>query len=217
VRPFVEQYLSGRHAHRLHHCNPRALSFDPSSAWLAQIGAERLPRHRPLRRPHPQERIQPCASNSRRARDDSKYHLISCGSGAGHSRRSDFPLGELTKEEVLPSRATRIFPVAEKKPEAGTLLRSNGATTSISSTPIPRLRNWGVFVSTGRRHRHRRRLCLFRHCRHTTYKTVGQRKGLGVGSVQPVYVFDRYAGTIALSSAQTKALRTGHIPKLKIC
>src|SRR5579859_6438408 len=111
VRPFVEQYLSGRTPIACTKCNTD-VKFEPLMRMARQIGAERLATGH-------YARIRKNESNGRfemlRARDDSKdqsYFLW--GLTQEQLSRSEFPLGELTKEEVRNVARNANLPVAEK-------------------------------------------------------------------------------------------------------
>src|SRR6202163_2091793 len=111
VRPFVEQYLSGRTPIACTNCNTD-VKFEPLLRMARQIGAERLATGH-------YARIRNDAEPSRwellRARDDSKdqsYFLW--GLTQEQLSRSEFPLGELTKEEVRAAARRTTLPVADK-------------------------------------------------------------------------------------------------------
>src|SRR6202171_2890973 len=111
VRPFVDQYLAGRTPIACTNCNTD-VKFEPLLRMARQIGAERLATGH-------YARIRKNEQTGRwellRARDDSKdqsYFLW--GLTQDQLSSVEFPLGELTKEEVR-SVARRVnLPVAEK-------------------------------------------------------------------------------------------------------
>src|SRR5271169_2152167 len=111
VRPFVQQYLAGRTPIACTNCNTD-VKFEPLLRMARQIGAERLATGH-------YARIRRNEKNGRwellRARDDAKdqsYFLW--GLSQEQLSRSDFPLGELTKEEVRNLARSVNLPVAEK-------------------------------------------------------------------------------------------------------
>src|SRR5271168_5495340 len=111
VRPFVDQYLSGRTPIACTNCNTD-VKFEPLLRMARQIGADRLATGH-------YARIRHNSQNGRhellRARDDSKdqsYFLW--GLTQEQLSRSEFPLGELTKEEVRAAARRVKLPVAEK-------------------------------------------------------------------------------------------------------
>src|SRR5467141_2485676 len=97
VRPFVEQYLSGRTPIACTNCNTD-VKFEPLLRMARQIGAERLAtgHYARIRRNDATGRWELL-----RARDETKdqsYFLW--GLSQAQLSRSDFPLGELTMDEV---------------------------------------------------------------------------------------------------------------------
>src|ERR1700694_1669508 len=111
VRPFVDQYLAGRTPIACTNCNTD-VKFEPLLRMARQIGAERLAtgHYARIRRNEQTGRWELW-----RARDDSKdqsYFLW--GLTQEQLSRSEFPLGELTKEEVRNVARRSDVPVAEK-------------------------------------------------------------------------------------------------------
>src|ERR1700730_1929063 len=111
VRPFVDQYLSGRTPIACTNCNTD-VKFEPLLRMARQIGAEHLATGH-YARIHKNEQTD--RWELLRARDDSKdqsYFLW--GLTQEQLSRSEFPLGELTKEEVRATARRVYLPVAEK-------------------------------------------------------------------------------------------------------
>ncbi|HTQ61238.1 MAG TPA: tRNA 2-thiouridine(34) synthase MnmA [Candidatus Solibacter sp.] len=182
VRPFVDQYLAGRTPIACTNCNTD-VKFEPLLRMARQIGAERLATGH-------YARIRKNEETGRwellRARDDSKdqsYFLW--GLSQEQLSRSEFPLGELTKEEVRALARRTNLPVAEK-PESMELCfvptgnyvqfiqaysRDAGITLSQDEGEI--VTEDGMVVG-----------------RHTGVHnfTIGQRKGLGFAAGKPLYV-----------------------------
>src|ERR1700757_3214851 len=114
VRPFVDQYLAGRTPIACTNCNTD-VKFEPLLRMARQIGAERLAtgHYARIRRNEQTGRWELL-----RARDDSKdqsYFLW--GLTQEQLARSEFPLGELSKDEVRGVARRTNLPVA-KKPES---------------------------------------------------------------------------------------------------
>src|SRR6266702_3898450 len=111
VRPFVQDYLSGRTPIACTNCNTD-VKFEPLLRMARQIGAERLAtgHYARIRKNETSGRFELL-----RARDDSKdqsYFLW--GLTQEQLSRSEFPLGELSKGEVRTLARRANLPVAEK-------------------------------------------------------------------------------------------------------
>src|SRR6202171_4765323 len=111
VRPFVDQYLSGRTPIACTNCNTD-VKFDPLLRMARQIGADRLATGH-------YARIRKNEKTARwellRARDETKdqsYFLW--GLSQEQLSGSEFPLGDLTKEEVGTVARRTNLPAAEK-------------------------------------------------------------------------------------------------------
>jgi tRNA-specific 2-thiouridylase len=182
IRPFVQQYLSGRTPIACTNCNTD-VKFEPLLRMARQIGADHLATGH-------YARIRHNAQNARhqllRARDDSKdqsYFLW--GLTQEQLSRSEFPLGELTKEEVRALAREVNLPVAEKPESMELCFVPNGnyvqfihAYAAESGTPVSDAAG-EIVTQDGE--------VLGRHNGIHNY-TIGQRKGLGFASAKPVYV-----------------------------
>jgi len=182
VRPFVDQYLAGRTPIACTNCNTD-VKFEPLLRMARQIGAERLATGH-------YARIHKNDDTGRwellRARDDSKdqsYFLW--GLSQEQLSRSEFPLGELTKEEVRDLARRTHLPVAEK-PESMELCfvptgnyvqfiqaYSKDAGISLSKSEGEIVTEDGAVVG--------------RHDGIHNF-TIGQRRGLGFSAGKPLYV-----------------------------
>jgi tRNA-specific 2-thiouridylase len=182
VRPFVEQYLSGRTPIACTNCNTD-VKFEPLLRMARQIGAERLATGH-------YARIRHDAATGRyqllRARDDSKdqsYFLW--GLTQEQLSRSEFPLGELCKEQVRALARGVNLPVAEKPESMELCFVPNGnyvqfihAYASEIGRPVEDRE--GDIVT-------RDDQVIGRH-KGVHHYTIGQRKGLGYGTGKAVYV-----------------------------
>jgi len=182
VRPFVQQYLSGRTPIACTNCNTD-VKFEPLLRMARQIGAERLATGH-------YARIRKNAESERyvllRARDDSKdqsYFLW--GLTQEQLSRSDFPLGELTKEEVRNLARNVSLPVAEKPESMELCFVPNGnyvqfihAYSRAEGKPLAD-QEGDIVTEDG--------TVIGRHTGVHNY-TIGQRKGLGFAAGKPVYV-----------------------------
>jgi tRNA-specific 2-thiouridylase len=182
VRPFVEQYLSGRTPIACTNCNTD-VKFEPLLRMARQIGAERLATGH-------YARIRKNDETGRwellRARDDSKdqsYFLW--GLTQEQLAGSEFPLGELTKEEVRAAARRVNLPVAEKPESMELCFVPNGnyvqfieAYSRESGAPLA---NTGGDIVT------EDGAVVGRHNGVHNF-TIGQRKGLGFAAGKPYYV-----------------------------
>jgi len=182
VRPFVQQYLRGRTPIACTNCNTD-VKFEPLLRMARQIGAEHLATGHYARVRQNQETGR---WELLRAKDDTKdqsYFLW--GLTQDQLERSEFPLGELTKEEVRALARRVNLPVADK-PESMELCfvpsgnyvqfieaysRERGAPLSETAGQI--IDEQGTVIG-----------------RHNGlhYFTIGQRKGLGLAAGKPYYV-----------------------------
>jgi tRNA-specific 2-thiouridylase len=182
VRPFVDQYLAGRTPIACTNCNTD-VKFEPLLRMARQIGAERLATGH-------YARIRKNDATGRwellRARDETKdqsYFLW--GLSQEQLSRSDFPLGELTKEEVRALARRLNLPVAEK-PEsmelcfvpAGNYVQFIQAYSNERAISLPN--SEGEIVSENGE-------VIGRHNGVHNF-TIGQRKGLGFAAGKALYV-----------------------------
>jgi len=194
IRPFVGDYLEGRTPIPCTLCNNH-VKFDQLLTTVRQIGAEKIATGH-------YARVRHNPDNGRfellRARDDSKdqsYFLF--GLTQEQLARTEFPLGELTKDEVRDIARRLRVPVAEK-PESqeicfvpsGNYVRFIEGYLQEQGSALPD--DSGEIVSTSGE-------VLGRHSGLRHY-TVGQRKGLGFAAGKPMYVvkLDRAANRVVV-------------------
>src|SRR5712691_2126776 len=202
IRPFVDQYLAGRTPIACTNCNTE-VKFEPLLRMARQIGAERLATGH-------YARIRKNEATGRwellRARDDTKdqsYFLW--GLTQEQLSRSDFPLGELTKEEVR-SLARRVhLPVAEKPESMELCFVPNGnyvhfihAYTNERGISLQNGEGEIVDESGG---------VVGRHNGVHNF-TIGQRKGLGFAAGKPLYVLAIESQTNRVIVGDDDSLRT---------
>jgi tRNA-specific 2-thiouridylase len=182
IRPFVDQYLAGRTPIACTNCNTD-VKFEPLLRMARQIGAERLATGH-------YARIRLNEKTGRfellRARDDSKdqsYFLW--GLTQGQLSRSEFPLGELTKEEVRAAASRANLPVAEKPESMELCFVPNGNYVQFihaysNERGISLQNGEGEIVNENGQ-------VIGRHTGIHNF-TIGQRKGLGFAAGKPLYV-----------------------------
>ncbi len=196
VRPFVQQYLAGRTPIACTNCNTD-VKFEPLLRMARQIGAERLAtgHYARIRRDG-----QSGLCELLRARDDAKdqsYFLW--GLTQEQLSRSEFPLGELTKEEVRALAREVKLPVAEKPESMELCFVPNGnyvqfihAYSQERGEPIHDAEG-DIVTEDG--------TVIGRHTGVHNY-TIGQRKGLGFAAGKPVYV-------VAIDTANNRVIVGG--------
>jgi tRNA-uridine 2-sulfurtransferase len=184
IRPFANEYLEGRTHIPCTLCNNH-VKFDQLVTTARQIGAEKIAtgHYARIRRNPDTGRYELL-----RARDDGKdqsYFLF--GLTQEQLARSEFPLGELTKQEVREIARRFAVPVAEK-PESqeicfvptGSYVRFIEGYFQEQGTLLAD--ESGEIVSTSGE-------TLGRHNGLRHY-TVGQRRGLGFAAGRRVYVVE---------------------------
>ena len=182
VRPFVDQYLSGRTPVACTNCNTD-VKFEPLLRMARQVGAEKLATGHYARLRHNAESGR---WELLRAKDDTKdqsYFLW--GLTQEQLARSEFPLGELTKEEVRASAHRANLPVADKPESMELCFVPNGSYVQFieaysrdRGATLPNQGGEIVSEDGG---------VIGRHNGIHQF-TIGQRKGLGFATGKPMYV-----------------------------
>src|SRR5579871_235296 len=182
IQPFVRDYLAGRTPIACTNCNTD-VKFEELLRMARQIGAERLAtgHYARIRKNEATGRFELL-----RARDESKdqsYFLW--GLTQEQLAQSDFPLGELTKEEVREVARAAKLPVAETPESMELCFVPNGnyvqfiqAYAREGGTPVEG-REGEIVNENG--------AVIGRHGGVHNY-TIGQRKGLGFAAGKPMYV-----------------------------
>ena len=202
VRPFVEDYLSGRTPVPCTRCN-NDVKFEHLHATARQIGVARIAtgHYARVRRNEETGRYELL-----RAVDEAKdqsYFLF--GLTQEQLARAEFPLGELTKQEVRELARRLAVPVAEK-PESQEIcfvpsgsyvqfiesyVREQESTSGGVGGETAKLGESGEIVSTSGE-------VIGRHNGLHNY-TVGQRRGLGFAVGRPIFV-------VALDQAKNRLI-----------
>jgi tRNA-specific 2-thiouridylase len=182
VRPFVDQYLSGRTPIACTNCNTD-VKFEPLLRMARQIGAAKLAtgHYARIRKNHETNRWELL-----RARDDSKdqsYFLW--GLTQEQLSHSEFPLGELSKSEVRDLARAANLPVAEKPESMELCFVPNGNYVQfIQAYSAER----GVSLNRGEGEIVNEAGKVVGHHQGVHNFTIGQRKGLGFSAGKPMYV-----------------------------
>ena len=201
VRPFVDQYLAGRTPIACTNCNTD-VKFEPLLRMARQIGAERLAtgHYARIRRNDATGRWELL-----RARDESKdqsYFLW--GLTQEQLSRSEFPLGELTKEEVRALARRVNLPVAEKPESMELCFVPNGNYVQFiqaysNERGISLQNGEGEIVNENGE-------VIGRHDGVHNF-TIGQRKGLGFAAGKPLYVLSIHPETNRVVVGEDDVLR----------
>jgi tRNA-uridine 2-sulfurtransferase len=182
IRPFVGDYLEGRTPIPCTLCNNH-VKFDQLLVTARQIGAERIATGHYARVRHNPDTGRWELWCARDASKDQSYFLF--GLTQEQLSRTEFPLGELTKDEVREIARRLAVPVAEK-PEsqeicfvpAGNYVRFIEGYLQEQGSALPD--DAGEIVSLSGQ-------VLGQHNGLRHY-TVGQRRGLGFAAGRPLYV-----------------------------
>jgi tRNA-specific 2-thiouridylase len=182
VKPFVEEYLAGRTPIPCTLCN-NFIKFDRFLEMAESVGASQMAtgHYARIRRDKTSGRWQLL-----RAVDDSKdqtYFLF--GLTQEQLARTMFPLGEMTKPEVRELARSMNLAVAAKGDSQEICFVPNGDYAAflrayLEESGVPTERTRGSIVSTDGR-------TLGEH-EGVHHFTVGQRRGLGVATGEPLYV-----------------------------
>jgi tRNA-specific 2-thiouridylase len=201
VRPFVAEYLAGRTPIACANCNT-GVKFEPLLLMARQAGVERLATGHYARVRH-----NPATNRFEllRARDESKdqtYFLF--GLTQEQLARTDFPLGDLTKEEARELARSAGLAVADKPESMELCFVPNGnyaqfieAYQRDQGAPLP---------AAGGEIARQNGEVLARHAGLHQF-TVGQRKGLGVSTGEPLYVISIDPAANRVTVGEDAALR----------
>lgn len=182
VRPFVEEYLHGRTPIPCTLCNNH-LKFDQLLATARGIGAERIATGHYARNHYDAERGRWVLSRPADRSKDQTYFLF--GLTQEQLSRTLFPLGEMQKPQVRDMAAEQGLELAQKPDSQEICFIPGGSYSQFlkayldeQGREMPELA--GELVAAGGE-------VLGRHEGIHGF-TVGQRKGLGISSPEPLYV-----------------------------
>jgi tRNA-specific 2-thiouridylase len=184
VRPFVDEYLSGRTPIPCSLCNNH-LKFDQLLITARQIGAEFLATGHYARCEFSPERNRWLLRRAADPAKDQTYFLF--GLTQEQLSRTRFPLGEMTKPQVRELARKHGLSLAEKPDSqeicfvpGGDYKRFIDAYLAEQGEQLPDT-SGELVTSDGRVLGHHEGIHNF---------TVGQRKGLGVATGSPLYVIN---------------------------
>ena len=184
VRPFVESYLAGETPIPCSLCNTE-IKFEEFLRTARQIGAERIAtgHYARVQQDEPAGRCRLLRGVDRSK--DQAYFLF--GLTQEQLAHSLFPLGELRKEQVRALARARQLPVAEKPESQEICFVPNGSYRDFIEAYLAEQQKTledrrGEVVATDGR-------VLAEHTGVHNF-TVGQRKGLGVATGEPLYVIE---------------------------
>ena len=202
VRPFVQDYLSGRTPIACTNCNTD-VKFEPLLRMARQIGAGRLAtgHYARIRRDATTNRYQLLRSLD--PGKDQSYFLW--GLSQDQLSHSEFPLGELSKDDVREIAHRAALPVADKPESMELCFVPNGNYVQFihayaSENKIPVNTAEGEIVTDSGQ-------VLGRHNGIHNF-TIGQRKGLGFATGKPLYVLSIERETNRVIVGEDDTLRT---------
>ncbi|HSU19760.1 MAG TPA: tRNA 2-thiouridine(34) synthase MnmA [Acidobacteriaceae bacterium] len=183
VRPFVSEYLNGRTPIPCTLCNNH-LKFDQLLATARQIGAEKIATGHYARNRFDSDRNRWVLSRPADRSKDQTYFLF--GLTQEQLSRTLFPLGEMRKPEVREKAAEAGLELAQKPDSQEICFIPGGSYSQFlkayldeQGRNLPDSSGELVAAGTGEVLGHHEGIHSF---------TVGQRKGLGLSSPDPLYV-----------------------------
>jgi len=202
VRPFVNDYLTGRTPIACSNCNTD-VKFEPLLRMARQIGADRLATGHYARIGYDAVRERHQLLRSLDLAKDQSYFLW--GLSQKQLSCSEFPLGQLSKEEVREIAHRVALPVAQKPESMELCFVPNGNYVQfihayVSENKIAVATGEGEIVTESGE-------VLGRHNGIHNF-TIGQRKGLGFAAGKPLYVLAIKPETNRVIVGDDNALRT---------
>jgi tRNA-specific 2-thiouridylase len=197
VDPFVAEHDAGRTPNPCVRCNGE-VRFDAMLALAQRLGADALATGHYARIEHDAE--GPLLARAADPHKDQTYMLSALRSDA--LARVRFPLGELTKDRVRELARAAGLPVADKRESQDLCFLAGTSRERFLARHGTARDRPGEVVDTGGR-------VLGRHPGHRRY-TVGQRRGLGVATGEPLFVLgtDAAANRVVVGPRNALAVRT---------
>jgi len=202
VRPFVQDYLSGRTPIACTNCNSD-VKFEPLLRMARQIGANRLATGHYARIRHDAAADRYQLLRSADPTKDQSYFLW--GLSQEQLSHSEFPLGELSKDDVRDIAHRAALPVADKPESMELCFVPNGNYVQFihayaSENKIAVSSGEGEIITDSGE-------VLGRHNGIHNF-TIGQRKGLGFAAGKPLNVLSIERETNRVIVGEDDALRT---------
>src|SRR4051794_15546416 len=200
VDSFLDGYAAGRTPNPCVRCNGE-VRFDAMLDLAAALGAARLATGHYAR--IARDELGPLVRAAVDPRKDQSYMLAKLDPAL--LDRLSFPLGGLTKDAGRALAREAGLPVADKRESQDLCFVAGlGGRAFLQRHGGPRLRTPGDIVDTSG-------AVLGRHDGQHNF-TVGQRRGLGLASPEPMYVLKREADTNRVVVGPKEALATSRVP-----
>jgi tRNA-specific 2-thiouridylase len=200
VDTFLDGYAAGRTPNPCVRCNGE-VRFDAMLELADRLGAARLATGHYAR--IARDEHGPLIRAAADPKKDQSYMLARLDPAL--LARISFPLGGLTKDSVRALAREAGLPVADKRESQDLCFVAGlGGRAFLERHGGPRLRRPGEIVD-------RQGAVLGRHEGHHNY-TVGQRRGLGLATPEPLYVLEKDARKNRVVVGPKEALATRRVP-----
>lgn len=179
VRAFIDGYAQGTTPNPCLRCN-RHVRWEFLLQHALNLGASFMATGHYARL----DRSDPSSIKLLRARDSGKDQSYVLHVLRQHQlQRALFPIGELTKPEVRQLARDFNLPVAERADSQDLCFLGNGDYRQFLLRNAPQIENPGPILNRAGK-------VLGQH-QGLAFYTIGQRKGLGIASPQPLYVIEK--------------------------